>query len=364
MCLAVMAHPEALCDTPSNEDTSKRIASLILQLGDDDFETRENASNELADMGEVALAALREAKLHRDPEVHRRADLAIAMILDRCKVSDSTGLELVLIEPGTFQMGSPNNESGRRDDEWVHAVQITRQFFIGKYEVTQMQYESVMKSNPSAFRTFTEGNEREPRTDTRRFPVESVTWFDAVEFCNRLSGLDGYAPYYELSGVKHSGKSIVSADVKVKGGNGFRLPTEAEWEYACRAGTTTPFHFPGSNTGRQSNVKATRATGAYGIGTTWKDHERTTQVGSYPPNFWGLHEMLGNAGEWVWDWYDKDFYRNSPKQDPTGPETGRHRVLRGGSWLVTEANSRSASRFYHTPDERKNYAGFRVARTP
>lgn len=358
MCLAVMAHPEALCDMPSNEDTRERIASLVLQLGDDDFQTRENASKQLVEMGEVALVALRGAKIHGDPEVHRRANLAIAMILDNCKVSDSTGLELVLIESGTFQMGSPNNESGRRDDEWLHSVRITRQFFIGKYEVTQMQYESVMKSNPSAFRTAPEG------TDIRRFPVESVTWFDAIEFCNRLSKQDGYPPYYELSEVKHSEKSIVSAGVKVKGGNGFRLPTEAEWEYACRAGTSTPFHFPGRNTGKQSNVKATRATGAYGIGSTWKDHERTTQVGSYPPNTLGLHDMLGNAGEWVWDWYDRDFYRDSPKQDPTGPETGRHRVLRGGSWLVTEANSRSASRFYHTSDERKNYAGFRVARTP
>jgi len=257
-------------------------------------------------------------------------------------------------------MGSPKTEPGRLSDEGQRPVTITTPFLLGKYEVTQSQYEETMKLNPSGFPVSAVGNKNPPA-----FPVEQVSWYDAVEYCNRLSRQDGFKPRYGLNDVKRAGRSIVAANVTVNDGNGYHLPTEAEWEYACRASTATPFHFGRRNTGKQSNVKPTKRKGAYGIlFRGWKDHNRTTAVGSYPANRWGLHDMHGNVAEWVHDWYDKDYARNSPVKDPTGPSTGRHRVLRGGSWMLDESRARSASRFYSTPDSRKNYIGFRVARTP
>jgi formylglycine-generating enzyme required for sulfatase activity len=157
--------------------------------------------------------------------------------------SRSIGLEMVLIEAGEFQMGSPANETDRQNDETQHRVRITRPFYLGKYEVTQSEYQRVMGVNPSTFAPSGFLKDHVAGRDTSRFPVENVSWYDAVEFCNKLSQQDGFPPYYTLSGVQRESNSIKSATVAIAGGNGYRLPTEAEWEYACRAGTTTPFHF-------------------------------------------------------------------------------------------------------------------------
>jgi formylglycine-generating enzyme required for sulfatase activity len=375
--LILACQTERLCAHPTEDAaaTEKRVAELVTQLEHATFAKRISATELLAEIGEVALPTLRAAVRDSDsPELRRRAQQAISKILIGSKRSKSIGLELSVIKAGTFAMGSPKSQPGRRSHERLHPVEISQTFLLGKYEITQTQFEKVMKFRPTGFLD-SRVNTKKPPPDERDFPVEQVSWYDAVAFCNHLSTQDGFRPCYALSDVKLKGKSIVSAKVTLKTGNGYRLPTEAEWEFACRGGTTTPFYFGVRNTGKQSNVKASKRKGAYGIVSKgWKDYNWPVAVGSYPANRWGLHDMLGNVDEWVGDWYDKEYGRKLPVKesperestvkDPTGPVTGRHRVFRGGSWLLTETDARSASRFYHTPDERKSYIGFRVARTP
>ena len=330
----------------------RRISILVEQLGDDSYERREAAGKELEELSDQALPALREAVDSNDPEVRLRARQLIRAIGLQLRTSKTTGLVMVAIEAGEFSMGSPAEESGRQAEETLHKVKISRPFLLGVHEVTQGQYETVIKANPSYYQPLAAGKARVTDRDTSNYPVETVSWLEAVDFCNRLSKLDGFTPYY----------SVTETTVEVVGGKGYRLPTEAEWEYACRAGAATPFWFGAENTGREANVKPVMVPGGYGEGPKWGAAGRPVAVGSYPANHWGLHDMHGNVAEWCWDWYDRDFYKRSPRIDPMGPATGGQRVLRGGSWMVLEGSCRSASRFCHPPSERKNYLGFRVAR--
>jgi formylglycine-generating enzyme required for sulfatase activity len=242
-------------------------------------------------------------------------------------------------------MGS-TNEFGRFAHEHQHKVVLTKPFYMGVYEVTQAEYEKVTGKNPSHFAKSGEGKEAVGDLDTARFPVESVTWEEAVEFCRRLS---------ELPAEKEAGRS-------------YRLPTEAEWEYACRAGTTTVFHFGESLASTQANFDGNypyleredvlkgedpkKLQGPY--------LKRPTTVGSYEPNAWGLYDMHGNIWEWVADWYSPVYYKSSPEQDPQGPEEGTKKVSRGGGWYYFAAGCRAASRYEREPDERRNTDGFRV----
>jgi len=272
-------------------------------------------------------------------------------------------MELRPVRGRAFMMGSPKTEANRRPDEDVHPVRITRTFLIGTHEVTQGRYELVMKRNPSWF-SKTGGDKAKSPADTSNYPVEQVTWFDALEFCNRLSKLDGHPPFYKLTDVKTTDDAITSATVEALGGAGYRLPTEAEWEYACRGGTDSRFHYGRDSGGRSLNAKVFIASSGYGSSTELFHPNRTTVVGTYPRNPFGLYDMHGNVGEWCADWYDKDYYANSPENDPPGPKTGTHRVLRGGTWLIADTSCRSASRAMHPPGEATYFTGFRVARSP
>ena len=231
---------------------------------------------------------------------------------------------MVFIQGGSFIMGSPDNEQGRTGREGPRRQVTVNSFFMGKFPVTQAEYQEVMGTNPSHF-----------KGDT--LPVEQVSWFDAVEFCNKLSLKEGLAPAYTVNG------NNVAWDREA---DGYRLPTEAEWEYACRAGTQTPFYSgdsvndAGWHSGNSGN--------------------RTHPVGEKQPNPWGLFDMHGNVLEWCWDWLDN--YSERAQTNPTGADSGTNRVYRGGAWNFQANQTRSAYRFGNHPNLRNFLTGFRVAR--
>ena len=354
----------ALAGEPPADKESQRITSLVKQLGDRQFSARVAAVKHLIECGEPALPVVRQVAAASDnAELRYRAKYIVRRIIVGCSTSKSTGLGTVIIDAGEYLMGSSLKEPGHRVDEVPHLVQISQPFLLGKHEVTQRQFEQVMAFTPSHFMSTGEGKIKVLKLDTNEFPVERVSWFDAIAFCNKLSKKDGYSPYYKMTDVQHDGNSIKQAVLAIAGGNGYRLPTEAEWEYACRASSTQRFHFGSTSNTKKANFIA-RGPSIYGSRSKEKSIGRTAKVGSYPPNHWGLHDMHGNVAEWCWDWYSKDYYTHSLPKNPSGPDSGQHRVVRGGSWLVNESSCRSASRFYLTGDQRKYFAGFRVARTP
>jgi formylglycine-generating enzyme required for sulfatase activity len=252
-------------------------------------------------------------------------------------LTNSLGLKFVLIPAGTFLMGSPESEQGRSTDEGPqHEVTIAYPFYLGVYPVTQEQYQRLMGANPSHFCRGGRGRGRVGDEDPRLFPVEKVSWGNAATFCRKLSET---AEEFLL-------------DRK------YRLPTEAEWEYACRAGKSgEPFHFGATLNATQANFDGTQPYGRTEEGPYLK---RPTAVGSYPPNDFGLFDMHGNVWEWCEDWYAEDYYAHSPAEDPLGPESGTDRVLRGGCWSSSAANCRSAYRGRAEPGQHVYRFGFRV----
>jgi formylglycine-generating enzyme required for sulfatase activity/serine/threonine protein kinase len=276
--------------------------------------------------------------------------------------TNSLGMKLALIPPGEFAMGSPASEKQREDQEQQHRVRITNPFYLGVYEITQSEFEHVMGRNPSWF--LNSGGQAEAATgvDTSRYPVESVTWYDAVEFCNKLSEKEGRRPYYRTADIeRYEDGGIRDAKVSIAGGDGYRLPTEAEWEYACRAGTTTPFNFGTANNGAESNCIGTAA---YRTEEQGPALGRPVPVGSYRPNAFGLYDMHGNVLEWCWDVFDEAYYKHSPESDPAGPSAGSNRVRRGGGWGYQAIDCRSAFRRRNLPRYRSHTTGIRVARVP
>jgi formylglycine-generating enzyme required for sulfatase activity len=207
-------------------------------------------------------------------------------------------LELVRIPPGRLLMGSPRTEKGRDEDEGPqHWVNISRPFYLGRYEVMQEQYRKVMGTNPSHFSPEGDGKNDVRGMKTDGLPVERVSWEEALHFCRKLSQVDPRR-------------------------RAFCLPTEAEWEYACRAGTTTPFHFGECLNGTQANCDGRTPYGRVEKGPCLG---RTTTVGSYPANAWGLYDMHGNVEEWCRDWHGS--YSPQASRDPHGPKQGTLRVL-------------------------------------
>jgi uncharacterized protein (TIGR02996 family) len=259
--------------------------------------------------------------------------LCAGVRFDLPRLSNRLGMELALIPPGAFLMGSPSDEAERGEDEQQHEVEIVRAFGLGVHPVTVGQFRAFARA--TGYRQTRWQHPGFPQEDTH--PVVWVSWIDAQAFCTWLTPTDP--------------------------GRFYRLPSEAEWEYACRAGAPEayPFHI-GQPLHTLSSTQANfNGNIPYGGAAAGPDLGRTTPVGSYPPNGWGLYDMHGNVWEWCADWHRADYYPQSPRQDPPGPTGGSDRVIRGGCWVNHGPLCRSAYRSGYVPTFRNNYLGFRVA---
>ena len=242
--------------------------------------------------------------------------------LSSTSYTNSLGMTFILLPAGTFTMGSPSDEPGSYSDEQPqHQVTLTQPFYMQQTEVTQAQWEAVMGSNPSYF------------SGCPTCPVEQVSWDDAQTFINYMN---------------------------TRGEGTYGLPTEAQWEYAARAGSTTAFYNGGiteTGNGYDPNLDAI---GWY----TYNSGSKTHPVAQKTPNAWGLYDMSGNVFEWCQDWFSSSYYESSPSTDPVGPSSGSYRVQRGGTWSIYALSCRSAYRNNSSPDGRASSFGFRLKRQP
>jgi len=238
-----------------------------------------------------------------------------------------TGMTLVEIPPGRFTMGSAASEAGRNDDESLHEVEITRPFLMGQYEVTQQEWRTVMGTSPSRFNNC-----------GARCPVENVSFVDVQQFLTKMNAR----------------AALATSATPLR----YRLPTEAEWEYACRAHTTGAFSTGENLTTAQSNYNGTQPYATFPAG---EFRQKPTPVGLFPPNPWGLADMHGNVWEWTSDWYGPYGETAAANIDPHGPPSGETRVIRGGSWYFDANSARCGLRYTHAPQDRGFSLGFRVA---
>jgi formylglycine-generating enzyme required for sulfatase activity len=256
----------------------------------------------------LAIAFLALSTLVFYPGLAKADDLASTY-------TNSIGMKFVLIPAGTFMMGADKNFESAYDNELPrHQVRISKPFYLGVYEVTQQEWTAVMGNNPSYFK----GEDN---------PVETVNWDDAQDFIKRLNQKEGHSRY--------------------------RLPTEAEWEYAERAGSTSAYYFGDDES-------------QLGDYAWYEDNsgQEAHPVGQKRPNAWGLYDMIGNILEWTQDWYGETYYAHSPSADPTGPSSDAFRVLRGCGWVYAARHCRSAYRFGREPANRNENFGFRLALSP
>ena len=238
------------------------------------------------------------------------------------ELMNSLGMRFIYIEPGTFIMGSPPKEKGRKPDEVQHSVTLTKGFYLQSTEVTREQWRKLMGSDPI---NFTDGCVDD-------CPVNHISWDDSIAFINKLNAKEGL--------------------------NKYRLPTEAEWEYACRAKSTTAFE-----TGDNIETECVSDPAADKIAWYCANANGKPQpVATKQPNKWGLHDMNGNVYEWCSDWYGA--YSSGPVTDPKGPAIGDTRVFRGGAFMYLVWHARSSHRRHHATHFRNRYTGFRVARNP
>jgi formylglycine-generating enzyme required for sulfatase activity len=254
------------------------------------------------------------------PEEEAAADLALAEG-DGARFTNGIGMTFVRIRAGKFTRGSPDSQ----DERPPHEVTISRDFYLGIHEVTQKQYRAVMGTNPSHYSATGAGQNLVKGMNTDDFPVENVSWDDTQEYLKKLNAR--------------------AAEGARRGG--YRLPTEAEWEYACKAGTKTRYHFGDAIDDKKANFSGSHL-------------RRTVKVGSYPPNAWGLYDMHGNVWEWCQDWFAP--YNPNARKDPKGPDLrAGMRAIRGGGWESDATTCRSAQRGTNTLNFRGNFNGFRVA---
>jgi uncharacterized protein (TIGR02996 family) len=293
-------------------------ASLWLILAD----WLEEQDDPRAELVRLTLA-LRTEPEHK--EFHQRQTRVQALLAGGMKplvptFTNSVGIELALIPAGSFLMGSPEDEEGHSNNERQHPVRLTSHFYLGCHPVTNAQYRAAGGEV-----------EHDPGDD---YPVVDVSWENAVRFCQMLSALPA----------------------ERAAGRVYRLPTEAEWEYACRAGTTTPFHFGMGGNSKLANFDGKRPSGDAERGPMVG---RMTPIGTYPPNPWGLYDMHGNIINYCQDWAGR--FRGVAVTDPTGPRRGQYRICRGGAWSFPAAACRAAYRNNREPVSFSDRVGFRVA---
>ena len=268
--------------------------------------------------------------------------LSIMMFIISCS-DDSNSVQadktvkgnLVLIPAGPFSLGNTGSYEGEYDEKPPVTIIISKPFYISKYEITQQQYKAVMGNNPSEFK----GD---------NLPVEQVSWYDALNFCNALSQSEGLTPCYTINGTK------VTSDFEA---NGYRLPTEAEWEYAAKAGTKTDFYSGKLTYSGNSPIDPNLDKIAW---YSANSSNTTHPVGQKTPNAFGLYDMSGNVWEWCWDRYAE--YPSKETKDYQGPEIGTYRVYRGGGWRNLAWYCRSTNRDRNYLDDKNNSLGFRVVK--
>jgi len=275
--------------------------------------------------------------------------------------NQKVGIEMVQAAGGSFQMGKYSGTDSAEDVTPLHTVTLS-DFSISKYPVTQEQYGTVMAKNPSYYYG---GTGREPAAGEvqKKRPVDTISWYDAIVFCNKLSRMEGLSPAYSIKNSVDPSKwgDAPTGDINddwdavqiVSGSNGYRLPTEAQWEYAAKGGNPNAagwawYAYSGSDT----------------IGdVAWynaNSGNKTHEVGKKAPNYLGLYDMTGNVYEWCWDWYGD--YSGEPQTDPAGAASGAGRVLRGGSYIFSESSARSVFRTYGYPFVADLKPGFRLVR--
>ena len=232
--------------------------------------------------------------------------------------TNSIKMEFSLIPPGEFVMGAlPTDKDANDDESPIHKVRITKSFYISKFLTTQGNWKSIMNNNPSFFKKLGDDN-----------PIERVSWYLIQDFIKRLNEKE-----------------------KLKPKEGYRLPTEAEWEYVCKAGSSTKYYH--SN---KSDLLEEYAWFSY-------TSNRSTQVvGTKKPNAFGIYDMLGNVREWCHDWYDPKYYQKSPVNDPQGPAKGEFKTMRGGSWYCVPRLTRTTQRYHHIPSSKSFLIGFRLVK--
>ena len=314
---------EALHDDPDDETTWLVLSDILEEQG-------QEPQAEMVRLLRALRAMDDNDRPQAEAEIQARLLAGVRPVVP-LRVN-SIGMELALIPPGSFWLGSPPTEEGRYDDEGPRRlVRITRPFYLGVYPVTQAQYEAVMEVNPSAFRVRGEQADAVAGIDTSRHPVERVNWLEAMTFCRTLGRLP----------EEKKARRI------------YRLPTEVQWEYACRgpAAQFSPFVFGKEIATEHANFRV--RPGA-------REALATTPVGKYPPNGFGLYDVMGNVWEWCADWYDTEAYLHNPPADPPGPASGDRRNVRGGPYHLEARRVRPADRSSFAPEHRDSDLGFRV----